>query len=41
MHCWEGATGLSEYLVFEATKAERESLRHVLDSWKGVDGGAP
>jgi len=22
-------------------KAERESLRHVLDSWKGVDGGAP
>jgi hypothetical protein len=21
-------------------KAERESLRHVLDSWKGVDGGA-
>jgi hypothetical protein len=19
MHCWEGATGLSEYLVFEAT----------------------
>jgi len=22
-------------------KAERESLRHVLDSWKGVDGSAP
>jgi hypothetical protein len=22
-------------------KVERESLRHVLDSWKGVDGGAP
>jgi hypothetical protein len=22
-------------------KAERESLRHVLDSWKGIDGGAP
>ena len=22
-------------------KAERESLRHVLDNWKGVDGGAP
>ena len=22
-------------------KAERESLRHVLYSWKGIDGGAP
>src|SRR6516225_5407498 len=40
MHCWEGATGLSEYLVFEATTTRSLKIpRRVLDMLDIVKSG--